>query len=134
MARRERDNVIQLRQRGGNWEQTRGRLFKAIMNGTEFQASNMHGTDGSHFHHHGEVGELPKEWQTVLVQDQPDYVVWSYETPIAWHVPNDADQGDSERWVVPDVRYSTTTTRHQRLVLTALIFNKTRPIERLEEA
>lgn len=35
-----------------------------------------------------------------------DYAVYSYATPIAWHVP-------SEGWVMPMDKYSLTTTQHQ---------------------
>lgn len=38
-----------------------------------------------------------------------DYVVHSYETPIAVH-------SGSEGWVIPEDKYSNTTTRHQGIV------------------
>lgn len=46
--------------------------------------------------------------------DHADYVVFSYDTPIAWH--------DAERdaWVIPDVRYSVTTSKHQGTIRTAV--------------
>ena len=49
-------------------------------------------------------GFLPGEWRDQFVADRPDYVVWSYATPIAWH--------GRHGWVVPTVRYSPTTDRH----------------------
>jgi hypothetical protein len=45
-----------------------------------------------------------------------DYVVYSYATPIAWHVTG---TGYSE-WVYPNVRYSRSTSNHQNKILTAL--------------
>lgn len=49
-----------------------------------------------------------------------DYVVFSYETPIAWHIPG------VHEWIIPAARYtnddgnpSKTTTRHQNLIRTA---------------
>lgn len=48
-------------------------------------------------------GYLPSEWRDVFYDDAPDYVVWSYETPIAWH----GRQG----WVIPPVKYSPSTSR-----------------------
>lgn len=49
---------------------------------------------------------LHPEWAARLAgEEQVDYVVWSYATPIAWHTP--------EGWVVPPVKYSPTTTQHQ---------------------
>ena len=38
-----------------------------------------------------------------------DYVVWSYRTPIAWVKTN----GEV---VIPNIKYSVTTTRHQSVV------------------
>ena len=52
----------------------------------------------------GSFGLLPVEWRRVYQADQPDYVVWSYDTPIAWHGLNG--------WTVPPVRYSQMTGRH----------------------
>lgn len=52
------------------------------------------------------TGRLPAEWHESL--GRADYVVTSYATPIAWHIPG-------EGWVRPEVRYSRTTSRHQGL-------------------
>lgn len=55
-----------------------------------------------------EPGRLPEPYRTELHSRNRhiDYVVWSYGTPIAWH--------DTERgWVMPDVKYSTTTSKAQ---------------------
>ncbi len=41
------------------------------------------------------------------------FVIFSYRTPIAWTIRN-------EGWVVPDTRYSVTTTNHQTVVRTAV--------------
>lgn len=45
-----------------------------------------------------------------------DFVVYSYDTPIAYRVTVDGDS----YWVVPDVRYSVTTSKHQGTVRWAL--------------
>ena len=52
----------------------------------------------------GSFGLLPVEWRRVYQADQPDYVVWSYDTPIAWH--------GARGWTVPPVWYSQTMGRH----------------------
>lgn len=57
--------------------------------------------------------QLTPGWASVLRAEAVDYVVWDYATPIAWHVAGQAD------WVIPDVRYSKTTTRHQNLMRVA---------------
>lgn len=46
-----------------------------------------------------------------------DYVVYSYDTPIAWHVSGD---GWSE-WIFPSAHYTTTTDRHQSKIKNALM-------------
>jgi hypothetical protein len=53
---------------------------------------------------HG-TGYLPSEHAEAMRAQNPSYVVKSYNTPIAWH-------GD-EGWIVPDVKYSRTTSRMQ---------------------
>lgn len=130
--REERGKVLQLRQRGDSWNETRGAVFRAVMAGDDFDTGALHGRIRD-FYTPTQAGKLPEPWAKVLKNDQPGYVVFSYETPIAWHVPEDGDDG-GERWVVPKVRYSTTTSRHQTIVRTALVFNGSGYLETLEEA
>lgn len=55
------------------------------------------------------LGDLPKPHSVQLAAvDQRVFVVKSYATPIAWKY------GDSV--VIPEVKYSGTTTRHQNIV------------------
>jgi hypothetical protein len=70
------------------------------------------------------LGQLPDEWRAVWHNQEIDYVIYSYGTPIAWRT-REAHYGNngltySHRWVVPDVRYSVTTSKHQGKVRTAL--------------
>lgn len=54
------------------------------------------------------VGRMPDPWRSEYDERRPfiDYTVLSYATPIAWH--------DKERgWILPDARYSVTTSRQQ---------------------
>ena len=59
------------------------------------------------------MGQLPPSHRAGLKQHLIDcrvtYVVYSYQTPIAWVV-------DGHTVVIPDVTYSLTTGRHQKLV------------------
>lgn len=41
------------------------------------------------------------------------YVVYSYQTPIAWHT-------DDLGWTIPDTKYSVTTSNHQGVVRRAI--------------
>jgi hypothetical protein len=51
--------------------------------------------------------------------DKIDYVVYSYATPIAWHVTGDR----LDEWIYPDVKYSRTTSAHQTKIKTSLEIN-----------
>jgi hypothetical protein len=56
------------------------------------------------------LGSLPRQYHDII--PTADYVVYSYRTPIAWHTP--------DGWVMPNEKYSVTTTRHQSRISTAL--------------
>lgn len=58
------------------------------------------------------TGYLPYPYARAFHADRPTYVVYSYDTPIAWY--------GLRGWVVPAVKYSITTTSHQRVVETQL--------------
>lgn len=52
--------------------------------------------------------QLPEPWRGRFEADTRNrevYVVWSYDTPIAWYT--------EAGWVVPDAKYSMTTSHHQ---------------------
>jgi len=67
----------------------------------------MHARSGSLW----STGKLPAEYRASACQS--DYAVYSYRTPIAWHLP-------SGQWVMPAVRYSVTTTKQAGRIATAL--------------
>ena len=64
---------------------------------THSYTSTDHGPSMAHW------GILPAEWRDSV--RQATYVIFSYETPIAWLTPGG--------WVVPPVKYSPTTSGHQ---------------------
>lgn len=58
------------------------------------------------------IGYLPAGFHASLAR--ADYVVYSYSTPIGWHIPG-------EGWHVPEVTYSaTTSSRHQPILRSAV--------------
>lgn len=63
-------------------------------------------------------GRLPFEYKASCAQ--ADYVVYSYGTPIAWHLRGDYASDAGHEWVLPDEGYSLTTTRHQNKIAVAL--------------
>ncbi len=68
--------------------------------------------------HYG--GRLPHEWQNKLNADNEKnalYIVCSYGTPIAWRkVVDDREIPEHDKWTIPDVKYSATTTNDQNVV------------------
>jgi len=55
-------------------------------------------------------GQLPREHLDALIAAHKAgtvYVVFSYETPIAWYSEH------NNTWTIPNVKYSITTTQHQ---------------------
>lgn len=72
-----------------------------------------------HMIHAEHVGQLPQDDADLLRQHlrsgSVDYIVHSYDTPIAWRrrVPIEGSERTRGEWVVPNRRYSRTTSRHQ---------------------
>jgi len=59
------------------------------------------------------LGQLPYPWRDMLMQHtttdkgiERAYIVYSYATPIAWYT-------ERHGWVIPPVKYSPTTSKHQ---------------------
>lgn len=74
------------------------------------ESFRTHGALSGHSGPLKSTGQLPTEYYDSA--KQADYVVYSYSTPIAWH--------RTDQWVVPDTRYSVTTSQHQGRVGYAL--------------
>lgn len=64
----------------------------------------------------GGLGQLSGEWARTFTTRKHviSYVIYSYATPIAWY--------DTEMcsWVIPNLTYSRTTSKHQGAVRTAV--------------
>ena len=82
-----------------------------IANRIAFTGNNLYGVvvpyDG-----HIQSGQLPQEFRDQLKLDQPDFIVYSYGTPIAWH--------SNSGWFMPNCKYSVTTSKHQNYVRRAV--------------
>lgn len=65
------------------------------------------------------MGHLPSRYRSFV--REAVYVVYSYDTPIAWVREPDrlADSGDELIYEIPDVGYSVTTGQHQMAVMEA---------------
>lgn len=74
------------------------------------------------------VGILPDHYWEQFKADAHliDYIVWSYETPIAWHLRDESlpagatGYGYLGMWEIPYVRYSLTTSHHQAKIRDAV--------------
>jgi len=81
----------------------------AIRNRQPFDASHLHGRTGSHGAGWASNDLSNAERESLAAAD---YVVLSYDTPIAWH--------DVLGWKMPNLRYSLTTSQHQSTVRVAI--------------
>ena len=88
-----------------------------ISQSTPFAAGSTrggrHSLRGALGAHRGE-GQLPTH---ISPPDNPDYTVYSRDTPIAWR----SNQQGSDVWHVPNVNYSSSSTNHQNIVRRALL-------------
>lgn len=101
----------------GNKRTSREEWAKTIRTSREaFTAGRMNGRvfDPELPQDYRMYGDLPEPYKSLLSEGSPDYVVYSYGTPIAWH------DSATDRWTVPDVNYSLTTTGHQHTVRMAV--------------
>lgn len=59
-------------------------------------------------------GRLPELYRDAFKDniEEIEYTVYSYDTPIAWRMHG--------VWIIPDIKYSVTTTRHQNKIRTAI--------------
>lgn len=89
--------------RGPNLSNTR----TAIAERTPFNAGNIKGVERP-----STFGQMPSAFERFFGADV-SYTITSYRTPIAWYSP-------TRGWIVPDHRYSVSTTRHQSVVRHAL--------------
>jgi hypothetical protein len=67
-------------------------------------------------------GMLPEPDANEMIDSQVRYVIYSYDTPIAYRRIAEWECGGQPvyEWIIPDVRYSVTTSKHQGKVRTAL--------------
>jgi hypothetical protein len=87
-----------------------------LRNQVPFRGSNFYGVDGSHGGGSDRwylSGAALERWYKDQSAGKIHYSVWSYGTPIAWLV-------EGEGWVIPPVKYSMSTGRHQGYVRRAV--------------
>lgn len=87
----------------------------AIATTRDFNAGNLYARNDEPGYF-GSFGYLPEPWIQQLERDRPRYIVFSYDTPIGWL----ANRRGRKVFVIPDVRYSPTTSNHQGVVRRAV--------------
>ena len=86
-----------------------------IANRVNFIGSNFMGQVQAPDHNPNDFrtyGYLDVNNIALLNKDEPSYLVYSYATPIAWF--------GKVGWVLPAVKYSPTTSKHQSIVRRAI--------------
>lgn len=94
---------------------TRCKIAEAMANRTNFEYGNISG-EWTEEHNLGYTGRLPDNLLELLKEQHRDkdiFVVRSYGTPIAWAF--------DQRWFIPHVSYSMTTSHHQSVIRAATL-------------
>lgn len=85
-------------------------ITNIIRTGQPFHSQNFNGKRYQGFASVPGLGAMPRSYREDFYRDRDhhgiDYIVWSYETPIAWHRRDGV-------WVRPDHKYSVTTSIQQ---------------------
>ena len=91
-------------------------IARALKNGENFATSGaLKGEASPQWIGSGRMGIADANvMDTTRDEHGIDYVVYSYGTPIAYRAE------DSGEWVVPDTKYSVTTSKHQGTIRYAL--------------
>lgn len=112
--RNTRDSYVHLTTRDSFWK-----FAECLQNRQAFATHGALYSEGPEMPGYWAQGQLDVvEYGASLAQ--ADYVVYSYGTPIAWHLRGDYAADAGVEWVMPDEKYSLTTTRHQGKILVAL--------------
>jgi hypothetical protein len=77
-----------------------------------FTGNNLYGVVTTYNSDDYTFGRLPQDFRDQLKLDKPDFIVYSYGTPIAWH--------SNSGWFMPNCKYSVTTSKHQNYVRRAV--------------
>jgi hypothetical protein len=87
---------------------TRNIINAGVRDRTPFRRGNVSGTVGTPHYDAGWLA-LPylTVWQDQVRREAIEYVLWSYDTPMAWKTR------DLSKWIFPADKYSVTTSGHQ---------------------
>lgn len=91
---------------------TRKRVQNAIDSMEAFQEGNVKAIRTLHPDEitWGRMPETEKQHFLDIIDNRAAYVIYSYETPIAVGIP------ETEEWMISNVWYSNTTSKHQSLI------------------
>lgn len=89
-------------------------LQAAVDDRTEFRHETLSARRIEHMTYGHMVPALGRSLATEIAVNGSAFVIFSYATPIAWW------SGEAQEWIIPDVKYSVTTTNHQNVVRVAV--------------
>lgn len=92
----------------GMGQKSQNAIVTAIGERSTFVVNTMSGRQVGNMDTYS-TSQMPAAERDRFLSDRPQYVIWSYGTPIAWVT------GDG-RQVVSSTRYSVTTSNHQGIV------------------
>lgn len=92
-------------------------LDRSVRDMSDFSRGNLTGKTWKGGWSTVPLGRLPADWHHGAPYERPVYVIRSYRTPIAWRWD---DGFGGWHWVIPNVKYSLTTTIHQSAVRSAI--------------
>lgn len=102
---------------------TREIIESMVSRKQNFNRGNVSGkwVDRNYFGH--QVAMLPQEFVKVLREHNKNtdlFVLYSYDTPMAWFRLGDSDSQGNNKWYYVDHKYSVSTTQHQHAYRMAL--------------
>ena len=90
---------------------------RAVQAAVDLRTPFNHGTLSAQRIEHMTYGHmipaLGRSLATEIAVNGSAFVIFSYATPIAWW------SDEAQEWIIPDVKYSVTTSNHQSVVRTA---------------
>lgn len=104
---------------------TKAAVERAVSRKENFKRGNVSGKweDKNYFRSRSGMGMLDKLYADVLEEHSKTaelFVLYSYQTPMAWYSLNDTDSNGTGKWYYVDEKYSVSTTQHQNAFRYAL--------------
>lgn len=105
---------------------TKDAVERGVSRKENFNRGNVWGKwqDKNYFRYRSTMGMLSRKFADVLEAHSKDaelFVLYSYQTPMAWYSLDDLDSNGTGKWYYVDDKYSTSTTQHQSAFRSSLM-------------